>query len=98
MALKLGGIYKESNTIYYFVIVNIIDDIVYGFVVSKEQSDKAMSNKHVRDIMTFHIILLKKESHFFWKRDRKSVEEAVDGYLGCISDEERKSLKKQCQS
>lgn len=97
MELKLGGIYKEANIIYYFVIVNIIDDIVYGFVVSKEQSDKAMSNKHVRDIMTFHIILLKKESHFFWKRDRKSVEDAVDGYLGQINDAHLYKLQQHLQ-
>lgn len=97
MSLKLGGIYKEANTIYYFVIVNIIDDIVYGFVVSKEQEDKTMSNKHVRDIMIFHIILLKKENYFFWKRDRKNVEEIVDGYLGQINDAHLYELQQHLQ-
>ena len=38
---------------------------------------------------------LKKENFSFL--DPEKMREITDGYLGCISDEERKSLEKQCQ-
>ena len=89
--LKIGGIYKEVNAFdkmeRYLIVLKKINEMIYGYDIDIYQ--ELISQKQV-------LSELKKQSPLFlqdfWTASEKTVEDIVDGYLGCINDEIMKEL------
>ncbi len=92
-----GGIYKRKNEDSYFIVTEVEKTITSYEVVKNVQDGLSVSRKMILESLAWQLKSpLKKENFSFL--DPEKMREITDGYLGCISDEERKSLKKQCQS
>ena len=91
------GIYKRKNEDSYFIVTEVEKTITSYEVVKNVQDGLSVSRKMILESLAWQLKSpLKKENFLFL--DPEKMREITDGYLGCISDEERKSLKKQCQA
>ena len=96
MDFKIGGIYFDEKTCWYFVIIHTTTDVISRYLLlNVEFSDDSVSNEYLLKLLNDQLNCGYFNQLFFEDCSINFLHTITDGYLGQILEEQLYELQSQ---